>query len=315
METAALISMLRERNVKLSVHDDRIKLSAPPGALDPELKAALVSRKEDILAFLRKAEDKRSGSKALVIVKAGGSLPPLFVVTGHGADAYYLVSLARHLDAEQPVISVEPKGFDGSEPFDTLEDLAHYEIDEIRRFRRHGPYLIAGHCSGGLLALEVAQRLVAAGEDVALVALIGTPFPYTFNFGPRLILRAIQHSRGVLSGSLEDRKRYIKGRLERRRRLAAVAAGMVPEVLSATQRVEAATMAAVRRYKPQYYRGQIDLFVTSDEWRQANPWRNMAEAVHVHDLTKFGRDELLLGSYAAALAVPLRERLRSLGGR
>lgn len=312
METGALISLLRERNVKLSVADGQLKLSAPAGVLDATLRSVLASRKEDILAFMRRAEDLRGGSTTLVPVKAEGSMPPIFGVTGHGADAYYLVSLARHLNADQPLFSVEPKGLDGSEPLKSLEALAQYEIEQIRRFRPSGPYLITGHCSGGLLALEVARQLIAAGQDVALLALIGAPFPYVFRPLPNLFFRLDRHARGLLSGPLEDRKRYMRGRLDRRQRSAAVTAEMSPQALAAKQRVEAATMAAIRRYKPQYYPGQIDLFVTSDEWRQANPWRKLAASVREYDLTKYGRDDLLLGANVPALAALLSERLKPL---
>jgi thioesterase domain-containing protein len=310
MDTSALISLLREKNVKLSAENNRLKLSAPPGVLDAELKATLASRKEDILAFLRRAEALR-GATTLVPVKTEGSMPPIFGVTGHGADAYYLVSLARHLDAGQPVISVEPKGLDGSDPLESLEALARFEIEQIRRYRPDGPYAILGHCAGGLLALEVAQQLTAAGHEVALLALVGTPFPYVFKPVPNLLFRLGRHATGLLWGSLEDRKRYVRGRLERRQRLAAVTEEMSLQARAAKERVEAATMAAVRRYKPQYYPGHIDLFVTSDEWRQANPWQKLAKTVHTHDLTKFGRDELLLGPSAPVLAALLRERLKS----
>jgi thioesterase domain-containing protein len=307
METGALISLLRERNVKLSVDDGQLKVSAPPGVFDAELRATLAGRKQDILAFLKRAEDLRARGPALVPVKSEGSKPPIFGVSGHGADAYYLVSLARLLDAEQPVLSVEPKGLDGSGPLESLEALARFEIEAIRRFRPDGPYLIAGHCSGGILAFEVARQLTAAGQDVALVAMIGTPSPSIFKRLPQLRLRAGRHLKGLFSGSLEDRKHYIKSRLERRRTASASEAN--PEVLAARKRVEAATMDAVRRYEPYYYPGQIDLFVTSDERHQAGPWRTLARVVREHDLTKFSRDELLLGSYASALAAPLRERL------
>jgi thioesterase domain-containing protein len=308
METVALIALLRERDVKLWVQEGQLKLSAPAGALDPELLAALKGQKQDILAFLRRAEDLRSGANALVPVKSEGDRPPLFGVSGHGADAYYLVSLARLLDAGQPVMSVEPKGLDGSEPLATLEALAHFEIEAIRRFWPRGPYLLAGHCAGGILAFEIARQLTAAGQDVALVAMIGTPFPSIFKRVPQLRLRLGRHFKGLLLGSLEDRKRYIKSRLERRRVVSAT--GASPGVLAARMHVEAATMAAVRRYVPQYYPGQIDLFVTSDERRQADPWREFAAVVREHDLTKFGRDELLLGTQVPALAALLQERLR-----
>jgi thioesterase domain-containing protein len=310
MDTGSLISLLRERNVRLSVDGGRLKLSAPPGVLDAELRATLASRKEDILAFLRRAEDLRNRTASLVLVKPEGSLPPIFGVSGYGADAYYFVSLARHLDAEQPVICVEPKGMDGGETLDTMEALARFEIEQIRRFRPNGPYLIAGHCAGGILAFEVARQLVAAGQEVALVAMIGTPIPRMFNRFPRLWLRVRNHFRGLFTGSLEDRKRYIKGRLERRRMTAASQA--TPQELAVTKRVEAATNVAIRSYEPGYYAGQIDMFLTSDEPRQADPWRKFAGTVREHDLTKFGRDELLLGAFVSVLSAPLSERLKFL---
>jgi thioesterase domain-containing protein len=310
METGELISLLRERNVRVSVDNDRLKLSAPPGVLDAELRATLASRKEDILSFLRRADHLKGRTAALVPVKPDGSLPPIFGVSGHGDDAYYFVSLARYLDAEQPLICVEPKGADGGEVLDDMEALARYQIEHIRRFRPKGPYLIAGHCSGGILAFEVARQLSIAGQEVPLVAMIGTPIPQMFDRVPLFWLRTRRHFKGLLTGSLEDRKRYIKGRLDRRRRTAA-ASSANSQKLAAIKQLEAAITVAVRSYKPRYYAGEIDLFVTSDEPRQADPWRKFAASVREHDLKKFGRDELLLGPYAATLAAALSGRLKS----
>jgi thioesterase domain-containing protein len=310
METGELISLLRERNVRVSVDNDRLKLSAPPGVLDAELRATLARRKEDILSFLRRAENLKGRTAALVPVKPDGSLPPIFGVSGHGGDAYYFVSLARHLYAEQPLICVEPKGADGGETLDSMEALARYEIEQIRRFRPHGPYVLAGHCSGGIVAFEVARQLMEAGEEVPLVAMIGTPVPRMFDRFPLFWLRTRRHVVGLLTGSLKDRKRYVRGRLDRRRRAAAVSSAS-PQQLAAMKRLEAAVTVAVRSYKPHYYPGQIDLFVTSDEPRQADPWQKLAASVREHDLKKFGRDELLLGPYASTLAAVLSERLKS----
>ncbi len=163
METAALISLLRERNIKLMVDEDQLKLSAPPGALDATLRATLVSRKQDILAFLRKASGSSGVSKAIVPVKPEGSLPPIFGVSGHGADTYYFVPLARQLKADQPLICVEPKGADGSEALDNIEALARYVIEQIRSVRPAGPYLLAGHCSGGNPRFR-SRQAVASGR-------------------------------------------------------------------------------------------------------------------------------------------------------
>jgi hypothetical protein len=56
METSSLLSILREKDVKLWIEADRLRCSAPAGKLDAELRAALTTRKTELLAFLRQAE-------------------------------------------------------------------------------------------------------------------------------------------------------------------------------------------------------------------------------------------------------------------
>src|SRR5437660_4438041 len=176
MDTAMLFSILRERDVKLWVEEDRLRCSAPRGAIDAELRTTLTSQKKDILAFLKRVQGK-NGPSTVVPIKPGGARRPIFAVSGHGGDVFYLLGLARHLDAEQPMLCVQPPGLDGTEPLMTVEALARYEVEQIRRYQADGPYFIAGHCAGGTIAFEVAQQLTAAGQQVALLALIGSAFP------------------------------------------------------------------------------------------------------------------------------------------
>ncbi|MEO6463483.1 MAG: condensation domain-containing protein, partial [Candidatus Eisenbacteria bacterium] len=55
MTANALLEELRRRGVRLSANGDRLRVSAPPGALDPRLRDLLAARKEEILATLRGA--------------------------------------------------------------------------------------------------------------------------------------------------------------------------------------------------------------------------------------------------------------------
>ncbi len=312
MEFDALMATLRERDVHLALDEDRLKLSAPPGAIDNLLRAAITSRKPEILAYIRRAAAFQNSDSTLVPVKGKGNRPPLFALTALGADAHYMLGLARALHEDQPVVSVEPKGLDGSEPFHTLEALARFQIEKMRLACPDGPYLLTGHCTGGLLAFEVARQLCAAGQTVAWLALIGTPFPYVFKPASRMFFRLSRHARGLLFGSLEDRKRYVRGRLERRKRVEAVARETGKPAQEAKTRVEAATLAAVQRYQPTLYGGRLDLFITSDEWRQGHPWRSMAATVREYDLSRYTRDELLLGAGLPTLAEPYRQALQSI---
>jgi thioesterase domain-containing protein len=55
--------------------------------------------------------------------------------------------------------------------------MAELYIQEIRRVQERGPYHLAGYSFGGFIALEMAQRLRADGEVVALLAMLDAPTP------------------------------------------------------------------------------------------------------------------------------------------
>jgi hypothetical protein len=81
-------------------------------------------------------------------------------------------------------------------------------------------------------------------------------------------------------------------------------------MLKPRQRVEMATMAAVRSYTPQFYSGQIDMFNAGDRWHQSSSWLRVAKAGREHSLGGFEINDLLLGQHVAVLAASLQETLR-----
>ncbi len=107
-------------------------------------------------------------------IQEGGDLPPLFCMPA--ADGLTLVyhHLAEHLGDNLPVYGLTSPGVYGEAIPPTVEEVSQRFIEDIREFRPHGPYLLIGYCSGGTIAFEVAQQLIAAGEQVALVAGIET---------------------------------------------------------------------------------------------------------------------------------------------
>jgi thioesterase domain-containing protein len=293
--------MLREQGVKLWAEHDQLKCSAPAGTLDPLLRKTIAARREDILALLRKSEGLRNRPPAIVPMKGSGSRPPIFAVSGHGGDVFYMLGFARNLDVEQPMFGVQPPGLDGSsEPLRTVEALAAYEIEQIRRYRPRGPYLIVGHCAGGTIAFEVAQQLTAAGEKVAFLALIGSPFPTMFRPGVlawvNIRMRLRRYLRALSSVS------EFTSKVRRRLRKADPLSDADLAKFAARQRVESATVAAVRNYKPRPYSGHVDVFVTSDRWHKPHLWRSMGSSVQEHILGNFEIDDLLLGPDVGVLA-------------
>jgi hypothetical protein len=102
--------------------------------------------------------------------------------------------------------------------------------------------------------------------------------------------------------------RKLQLRLERQKAEAVVG----PAALTARQRVESATVAAVRSYTPRPYPGQIDLFVTADTWHRSHLWRAFGGTLREHHLEDFEINDLLLGPNVGILAASLQGRLNQL---
>jgi thioesterase domain-containing protein len=113
---------------------------------------------------------------SLVPLQPSGSAPPFFCVHPAGGNITAFAQLARHLGDDQPFYGLQAAGLDGAMvPFTQIEAMAAYYVEELRRVRPEGPYLLGGWSMGGLVAFEMAQQLRRQGETVALLALLDTP--------------------------------------------------------------------------------------------------------------------------------------------
>jgi len=137
------------------------------------------------LAEVLRREHWEPSWHSLVPVRPGGSRPPFFLMHSHGGNVLEYYPLANHLDADQPVYALQARGLDGRiVKGQSLEDMAAFYLDELRSLQPEGPYFLGGFCFGGLLALEAAQQLTAAGQQVALVVMIQTMNPAAARFRP-----------------------------------------------------------------------------------------------------------------------------------
>jgi amino acid adenylation domain-containing protein len=112
----------------------------------------------------------------LVRLRAGESGRPLFLVHQVGGHVYSFRALARALPPGRPLYGLRSRGLEeGEEPLVRIEEMADLYIELLREAQPKGPYLVGGASMGGLVALEMAHRLRAAGEEVPLLALMDTP--------------------------------------------------------------------------------------------------------------------------------------------
>ncbi|MGD0906496.1 MAG: amino acid adenylation domain-containing protein [Candidatus Acidiferrales bacterium] len=131
---------------------------------------------------LRKEEWNPSWS-SLVPIRPAGSRPPLFLIHAHGGNVLEYHHLVNGLDPDQPVYAFQSRGLDGTAVNDSsIETIATAYIEELRSFQPQGPYYLAGFCFGGLVALEAALQLTAAGQAVASVIMIQSMHPEAMRF-------------------------------------------------------------------------------------------------------------------------------------
>ncbi len=107
-----------------------------------------------------------------------GQKAPFFIVAGMLGNVLNLRHLALMLGRDRPVYGLQARGLIGDEePHRTMQEAAADYIDELRSVQPHGPYLLGGYSGGGITAYEMAHQLEAAGEDVAVLAMLDTPIP------------------------------------------------------------------------------------------------------------------------------------------
>ena len=224
----------------------------------------------------------------VVELEPGAGDAPLFLLHAVGGSVFGYAPLAAGLRDGQPILGIQPQGFDGAAPLlTTVEEMAERHLQAIRSVQSRGPYYLAGASFGGTLAYAVACRLRAAGERVALLAMIDTP-------GPGAPLARISSSADVLIeifGSRLQLDREQLAALDGERQIdwvlarLAAAGQPVPDLDRATaaRRIELwrTNYQAMLAYAPPPYPGRAVFFRARQQPAGSAPeraWLELAEA-------------------------------------
>jgi acyl-coenzyme A synthetase/AMP-(fatty) acid ligase/thioesterase domain-containing protein/acyl carrier protein len=206
----------------------------------------------------------------LVLLKPGDGSPPIFIVHGLGGTVSGLLPTARRMNYAGAVIGIQARGLDrGDSAHSTVEAMADEYLRAVRVRQPEGPYYLCGYSFGGLVAFEMARRLLESGEDVALVGLFDTmtsprqrPLASWFSIAGRRIVqlaggdRAFERLRSVLKSS---------------------PLGVI--------KVSANAFIASTRYRPGFYPGGLMLFTPAQREPGLPPlhtvWRPHARTLRV----------------------------------
>lgn len=139
------------------------------------------------LACAVRARAPRSHTEPLVALQPRGTRRPFFLLPGGDGNVFNFHALARRMAPDRPLYGLQLRGFDGEEaPFARVEEQAAAHVAVIRSVVPHGPYLLGGHCSGSLVATEIALQLEQLGERVALLVALEGVAPSAFWYGEQL---------------------------------------------------------------------------------------------------------------------------------
>jgi acetoacetyl-CoA synthetase len=219
-----------------------------------------------LAAFL--AEATPQGFPAVVKLRDGFGNPPVFIAHGMGGSVMEIFQLVKSIQTERAIYGLQSNGFNGNEePLARVEDMAQRFIEVMKDLQPHGPYALIGYSFGGLVMLEIAQRLFGQGEKVALLAMLESyPHHNMLPLSQRLALfarRAKHHA--AIFGRLSMRKKFAYAtrkseRMHASRNLTGESArpenGLSPG--TAEERYRSASELAMIKYSPRFYRGKIN---------------------------------------------------------
>jgi thioesterase domain-containing protein len=198
-----------------------------------------------------------------------GTRPPIIAINNSGV----FFSLAKALGQQQPFIAVflaEPER--RRELADrSLEDLATEYVGFMKQAQPKGPYILFGWCQAGVIAYEIAQQLLAAGEEVQLLAMADAWAPgylrrlrWLRSLLADLSYRWQWHVAELRTGRLGLLEIALNSRYARKLGLVSVARGLLrkPDFLAEDAYAWYVDYLAARiaRYQPKPYGGSVLLF-------------------------------------------------------
>ncbi len=200
----------------------------------------------------------------LVQLKAGSAEPSIFITHGLGGSVMDFFQVVKHIQTPRAIYGMQQKGIDGAEePSQSIEEMARYSLEAVKQLQPHGPYLLVGYSLGGLVTLEMARQLNAAGETVALLAMLDSypeirylSFPQRVRLLARLATRRASTAMKLPMGDAVS----LMIRPTRRRSLTPRVSYQPPADVSLSptmQRVRQSAYLALTRYQPHFYPGRI----------------------------------------------------------
>lgn len=216
-------------------------------------------------------------SNRILPLRPTGSRLPFFCFPASAQDPYYLRHFSKSLDDDQPFFVVCHSDPLRDKRIVPVADLARSSVEAIRRQCPEGPYILGGHCYGGVVAYEAALQLMAQGQPVDCLVLFdaATPgYPKVHKQWRRYLYKAREMARALRPGKIAETASalrlhiYALGRIFARRRKASasrVLTAIGSDVLVAGREEKALNGMAMWEYMPPEFPAPIVHFIAADQ--------------------------------------------------
>lgn len=161
--------VLQKINEKFSLN-----ISIRDMALCPTLSklADLVEKYRDGVVESETFSFSRNIIDPVITLKKSDSKNVIFLIHPVGGAVFYYFPLVKRLKSDWTVYAIQDPALESQDTiFFTLEEMATFYIDVIKRYQNVGPYFIAGSSFGANTSVEIARQLILQGESVNFVGL------------------------------------------------------------------------------------------------------------------------------------------------
>jgi acetoacetyl-CoA synthetase len=239
--------------------------------LGVELPLSVLMEAPTVAELAAAVDDPGRHFDPLVPMRSGSGGPPLFLVHSIWGDVLGMRQIAVAMRSDIPVYGLRARGLQGEAPQQSVEEMAASYVEVIRALQPQGPYRVAGHSFGGLLAFEIARLLSEQGEEIDWLGLIDAELstaahPPAQRWGYRLTLpyhyarAALLKPRAALRAAIGFAPRLLRRGFSRLHRDAALAESEATWMEGASaqhQRLATHFLRLAADYRPGPYRGSM----------------------------------------------------------
>jgi len=240
---------------------------------------------EALSNFLRGGKVVTELADAVIELRAGAALHPLFCFPGVGGDLTCFCDFASLFADGRGIHGVLYRALDRAPTPASMANLAASCLIAIKAVQPQGPYYLGGYSFGASVAYEVGQQLHAAGEEVALLALWEPDLdPNQFRMA---LTRILLNTRGIASWPWRSKFAFVVGKLTDWLRFLTTGALVEPDIsardidrklMKRLATFQSNAMALHQRYKHLPYNGPILVVCAADGQpkRDLSFWLRMA---------------------------------------